>query len=362
VGRTTAEERELNFRLKRADLDRWAPFLIVVVALSGIVFILLDWSKIKPVLAQTDWRPIPLALLVTVISYTFLSVSFAKVSKLLGVLMPTKELSIVGFISTALNHIVLSGGAAGYSVRFMLMSRFGVTMREVIAISILHFYLTALWMIAMVPVSMIYLALNATLNQSTATILYITGAILLLGTALFTALIFSHKSRKKVIDFLARLIPSLIRRDVTAPLEQFDATMEQGIMAMRQQPFSAAAIATLIILDWIFSVAALWFCFRALDLSPSAGQLVSGFVIGTVAGVSSFLPGGLGVQEASMTGIFALFGIPVERAALVAILFRVVFTIIPYLVSLGFYKVVLNQNNRRTRVNGREPEYEDPSI
>lgn len=347
---------------KKIDVDRWVPWVIVLVALSGLFFIVLDWSKIKPALAQANWRPIPFALLATVISYVCISVSFAKVSNLLGVMMPTKELSLVGFISSALNHIVLSGGAAGYSVRFMLMNRYGVTMREVVAISILHFYLTALWMITMLPVSIIYLALNAPLQQTSARLLAISGALLLFGTILVTILIFSSRWRKKIIGFLVKVTHALTRRDISAPLERFDATMDQGIGAMRERPSSIVIIALLVVLDWVFSVAALWFCFRALDLTPLVGQLVSGFVIGTMAGVSSILPGGLGVQEASMTGILALFGIPVERAALVAILYRVVYTMVPYLVSLGFYKLLLNHARKRERLHSRETAYEDPSV
>lgn len=352
----------MKLKVKKVDFDKWVPLLVVLVALTGVIFIVSDWSNIKPALLQAEWRWIPFALLATLLSYTCISVSFAQVSKLLGVMMKTRELAIVGFISSALNHIVLSGGAAGYSVRFMLMHRFGVTMREVVTISILHFYLTASWMITMLPVSIIYLALNAPLSQTTARVLAITGGFLLSITILTSVLIFSSRSRKKIIGILVRLTQFLIRRDVSASLERFDATMDQGIQAMRKRPFSIVIIGCLVVLDWSFSVTALWFCFRALDLTPAVGQLVSGFVIGTVAGVSSVLPGGLGVQEASMTGIFVLYGIPVERAALVAVLFRVVYTIVPYLLSLGFYKVVLSQENKRKRLYAREADYEDPTV
>jgi uncharacterized protein (TIRG00374 family) len=348
--------------MKKIDFDKWVPLLVVLVALSGVVFIVSDWSNIKAALSQANWRPIPFALLATMLSYACISLSFAKVSKLLGTMMDTKKLSLVGFISAALNHIVLSGGAAGYSVRFMLMNRYGVSMREVVAISILHFYLTALWMVTMLPVSLIYLALNAPLNQTTAKVLAITSAFLLLMTILTTILIFSSRARKKIIEILAKVIHSLIGRDISASLDRFDTTMDRGIQAMRKRPFSIVVIAALVILDWCSSATALWFCFRALDLTPPAGQLVSGFVIGTMAGVSSAVPGGLGVQEASMTGIFALFGIAVERAALVAILYRVVYTIIPYLLSLAFYKVVLNRESKRPRLPIREADYENPSV
>jgi uncharacterized protein (TIRG00374 family) len=331
----------------KIDSNKWTPIFVILVALAGVAFIVLDWNKIQPALKQANWKPIPFALLAMVISYACISFSFAKVSKLLGVVMQTKELSIVGFISSALNHIILSGGAAGYSVRFMLMKGYGVSMREVVAISIIHFYLTALWMIIMFPVSLIYLALNAQLSQATTTVLVISGVILLVIVNLSSILIFSSKARKRVIQTLEKAAHTLIRRDINATLERFDATMDQGIQAMREQPRSMVIIICLIVIDWAFSAAALWFCFRALDLTPSLGQLISGFVLGTMAGVASVLPGGLGVQEASMTGIFALFGLPFERAALVAILFRVVYTIVPYLISLSFYRVVLSRNRIR---------------
>jgi uncharacterized protein (TIRG00374 family) len=331
----------------KIDSNKWTPIFVILVALAGVAFIVLDWNKIQPALKQANWKPIPFALLAMVISYACISFSFAKVSKLLGVVMQTKELSIVGFISSALNHIILSGGAAGYSVRFMLMKGYGVSMREVVAISIIHFYLTALWMIIMFPVSLIYLALNAQLSQATTTVLVISGVILLVIVNLSSILIFSSKARKRVIQTLEKAAHTLVRRDINAALERFDATMDQGIQAMREQPRSMVIIICLIVIDWAFSAAALWFCFRALDLTPSLGQLISGFVLGTMAGVASVLPGGLGVQEASMTGIFALFGLPFERAALVAILFRVVYTIVPYLISLSFYRVVLSRNRIR---------------
>jgi uncharacterized protein (TIRG00374 family) len=143
-------------------------------------------------------------------------------------------------------------------------------------------------------------------------------------------------------------------------LQRFDATLDQGVQEMRKQPFTMVLIAILIVMDWTFSAAALWFCFRAFDVTPTLSQLISGFVIGTMAGVASVLPGGLGVQEASMTGIFALYGISFEIAALVAILYRVVYTILPYLVSLGFYRLVLKPETDKESAIQKEADYENP--
>jgi uncharacterized membrane protein YbhN (UPF0104 family) len=57
------------------------------------------------------------------------------------------------------------------------------------------------------------------------------------------------------------------------------------------------------------------------------------------------IPGGLGVQEASLAGIYALLGIPFAQAVLVSILFRVVYDFIPFLLSLGLYRRLIRRHS-----------------
>ena len=333
------------------------PVLIVLIAMIGLVFIVVDWSKIRNALMQASWKPIPYALVATVASYTCISLNFALHSRLMGVNMRWRDLSVVGFVSIVLNHLVSGGGAAGYSVRFMLMNHHGVSMREVVTISILHFLLTSLLMIVTLPVGLLYLGLNASLSQTTIVLLAIAALLLILITLLAFGLVFWGTMRKKVVGVLVKGIAVIFRRDVRESMERFEATVALGIQAMREHPLSMVVVMILIVADWAFSLTALWFCFWAFDITLSPGQAASGFVIGTVAGVASLLPGGLGIQEASMAGIFALFGIPFESAVLASILYRAVYSIAPYLVSLGLYRQIL----RRHRSGPQETEYENPN-
>ena len=344
----------------KSDLKQWVPVLVVLVALLGIVFIVADWDQIVTAVERADWRWIPYALVTMLISYACISFSFAQVSRLMGISMRRMDLVVVGFVSSVLNHIVMSGGAAGYTVRFMLMNRHGVTMREVVAISILHFYLTSLFMVAMLPFGLIYLGLNAAISQTVTILLAVSASILLLLAVLATALIFRSQLRKRVIGMLVKATEALVHRDIGEPLERFDRTMERGVEAMRENPSSVAIIATLIVVDWAFSAATLWFCFRAFDVTLSVGQLVSGFVSGTVAGQASLLPGGLGMQEASMSGIFVLFGFAFEKAVLASVLYRVVYSMVPYVISLGFYRLALRQERYEEDSVRQEGDYENP--
>ena len=334
------------------------PALIVAVALIGLIFIVVDWRQIRDALMQASWKPIPYALVATVVSYTCISLNFALLSKLMGVNMRWRDLSVVGFVSIVLNHLVSGGGAAGYSVRFMLMHRHGVSMREVVTISILHFLLTSLIMIVTLPVGLLYLGLSASLSQATLILLGTAALLLILITLLTLGLVFWGTMRRKVVGILVKGIHSLVHRDVREPMERFEATVAQGIQAIREHPLSMVVVMVLIITDWAFSLLALWFSFRAFEITLSPGQAISGFVIGTVAGVASLFPGGLGIQEASMAGIFALFGISFEKAVLASILYRAVYSIAPYLVSLGLYRQILRRKG--SSLGAQEAEYEHP--
>jgi hypothetical protein len=73
------------------------------------------------------------------------------------------------------------------------------------------------------------------------------------------------------------------------------------------------------------------------------GVVVTGFAVGVAAGVMSMVPGGLGVQEGSMAGAYHLLGVPLEQAVLVSFLFRLVYYMTPFGVSLLFYRNVLRE-------------------
>jgi uncharacterized protein (TIRG00374 family) len=325
----------------RENLRRVLPGLVLLIALLGLVFIIIDWNQIRSALAQASWKPVPYALGATTLSYLCISLSFARVSKLLGIPMRTRDLTLVGFMSTVLNHVVSSGGAAGYSVRFALMNRHGVGMRDVLAASILHFYLTSLVMIGMLPVGLVYLVRHAAIGSGAATLLAVLAVVVILATVLATLLLFSIHLRQRLIAGILRLLRRFTRRNLEASLISFDETLAEGVHVMRQKPAAIVIILLLVMIDWSASVLTLWLAFRSLGLSLLPGQAVTGFVIGIVAGVASMIPGGLGVQEGSMAGIFALLGVSFDRAVLASILFRVIYFFIPYLVSLTLYRGLL---------------------
>lgn len=127
---------------------------------------------------------------------------------------------------------------------------------------------------------------------------------------------------------------------------ELDNALDKGVAALRNNRPAFIFFVALMVAYWALAAAALWFCFFALGRTPSVGILFCGFVIGIIAGNLSLIPGGLGVQEASLAGVFALLGTSFTQAALASILFRVVCDFIPFFMSLLLYGLLIRRGNK----------------
>jgi uncharacterized membrane protein YbhN (UPF0104 family) len=76
-------------------------------------------------------------------------------------------------------------------------------------------------------------------------------------------------------------------------------------------------------LSWFFECLAAYVCVRGLHLHLSLADTIVVFSLGSLAGALSFLPGGLGVAETSMTGLIRVLGdVPKAAAAAATVLIR----------------------------------------
>lgn len=323
--------------------NRIVTYIIIAITILGVVLIASDWQAMRQVLTEADWRYLPIVLIFTFLSYTFYSYAYAYVSQMLGIQMGKRELAEVCFISTIVNHVLTTGGVVGYSLRYLLMKMYDVSLKDVLSSSILHYYLTSLDMLTFLPISFIYLLYNASVPRGVLIALGLMTFIFVIVLIILTGLIVFPSRRRPVITFLARLVKRLLHKDLISWLTQLDDTLTYGTEAIRKKPLRLIWIMMLTLLDFASSIIAMGFVFEALGPPVKAGSLLSGYVIGVMAGLLSMVPGGLGIQEGSMAGIYALLGVRLEQAILAAILFRILYYLLPYLLILPFYNRLLIQ-------------------
>jgi uncharacterized membrane protein YbhN (UPF0104 family) len=86
--------------------------------------------------------------------------------------------------------------------------------------------------------------------------------------------------------------------------------------------------------SWFFECLAAYVCVRGLRLDLSLADTVIVFSLGSLAGALSFLPGGLGVAETSMTGLIQVLG-DASKAAAVACTVLIRLATLWFAVALG---------------------------
>lgn len=158
-------------------------------------------------------------------------------------------------------------------------------------------------------------------------------------TQLYLPFGFYHLTR--LLSLLIGFILVYLSFHLYQALLRFEETMTRGVSLVGKRPAVLTLLLFLALADWASTVFALWFCFYTLWHAISIGNLITGFSLGITAGFVSFIPGGLGVQEGSMAGLYALLGEPLETAILAAILFRMIYYFLPFFISLGFYRRLL---------------------
>jgi glycosyltransferase 2 family protein len=94
--------------------------------------------------------------------------------------------------------------------------------------------------------------------------------------------------------------------------------------------------------SWFCECLAAYVCVRGLRLDLSLGDTVVVFSLGSLAGALSFLPGGLGVAEGSMTGLMRVLG-DVPKAAAVAATVLIRLATLWFAVALGLVGLAVEE-------------------
>ncbi|MFZ2037859.1 MAG: flippase-like domain-containing protein [Smithellaceae bacterium] len=321
-----------------------------IIAISVIVFVLLaalivflDWNQIHQIMGKAHWPLALVALLFIIISYCCLSFGYVLVTRVFGIKMGWWKVFEVGVVSTTLNNILGFMGTAGHSLRVELIKGPEIDAGEVLASSIFHSYLNNVMLLVMLALGLIALLVSRTVYGGSAVGLWLIAAVLIVSLVASTAIIFVPQFKSRLFHLIETIWHFFTHHDIAPFLKDFDHALTRGLITLKNRQWELTLLLALMAGEWAFEAVALWFCFGALGKTPNVGVLLSGFGIGLSAGNLSFIPGGLGVQEASMAGIYALLGMSFAQAALVAILFRVVSDFIPFFISLPFYERLLQK-------------------
>jgi uncharacterized protein (TIRG00374 family) len=90
-------------------------------------------------------------------------------------------------------------------------------------------------------------------------------------------------------------------------------------------------------LNWCFMALAFYFCFHAAGLNLDPGLLLVGFTVMFISSNINPVPAGLGVSESLLAFTYKFLGVGFEPTLVAAILFRLVYYLIPLALATVLY-------------------------
>ncbi len=299
----------------------WRGKIMLGIALGAAVYVgfvaYADWGRVQGALASFEWRWLAVALALALLNYTLRFFKWQLYLSVLDLSVPPLESALV-FVSGF--SLTVTPGKLGEVLKsFLLRDRQGIPVAR-----------TAPIVVAERLTDLLALALLAVSGVAT----HRTGAVGVIAGAGLVVLALVLVSSRRAAHALFRLAPERFRA-------RLDEMYDSAWRLLRPVPLALATV--LSVAAWFCECVSLWLLVRGFP-GASASLSLATFVyaVTTIAGALSFLPGGLGVTEAGMTGLLVRLGTGITTPVAVAATFLVRLATLWFAVLLGAGALVLH--------------------
>ena len=283
-----------------------------------------------------------MSVLSSVLIYVSMGMSLYEVLRIMGRKIGKSAAIGIALVSTTVNYAVSSLGASGFALRAHLLNRrrvpFGTCVTASIVITVLLYFVLAV--IILQGSVLMFFHSSATPAQLLKNFILI--VVMCAVCVAVTAFLFNNEWRYKSVRKMFRLLNKVLFHVFRALIpkgryDDFVNQLDEGIALIHKKKKKMTWTIVYVCADWLFTILVLFFAFRAVGVHIAAGVLVAGFAIGMVTTLIPILPGGLGAMELAMTAVYAQMGIDWDAALMATLIYRVVYYILPGIVSIFIY-------------------------
>jgi len=273
-----------------------------------------------------------------------------------------KSVSHLGMTRIALelnfvNHILPSGGAAGFSYLGWVLGRFGVKPGRTTMAQLVRFTLTFVAFVLILVIAIIFLIADGRINRLIiilASLIVIICVTVIFGTIYIVG---SARRLKKFSAWLTRFANGFVNKMTRGKkpqvlkehiIPEFFGELHDDYLSIRKdkriliKPFIWAVVANLA------DVALIWIAFWSLGYAVSPAILFVAFGVSSLASAISVTPGGAGVYETIMITFLASSSVPADVAIAGTLLARVTLVLGTILFGYVFYQLTVLKYGKRT--------------
>ncbi len=327
---------------------------IVTVILLGLV-IYFGWPQISQafgLLGQINLWILALLVPVQLFSYYAIGAMIFSYLRAKGNLKTTSHWAMtrMALELNFVNHIIPSGGAAGFSYLGWVLGRYGVGAGRATMAQIIRFALAFISFVLLLIVAVISLAFDHQINRM---IVMISFAFILAAVGGTVFIIYIIGSKRRLVIFsgwITRTINTVASRLTRGKkqqivkieaLEDFFEELHQDYLEIRQDKKILIRPLIWAILVNLADVFLLVISFLALGTWVNPATLFVAFGVASLASIVSVTPGGTGIYEAIMIAFLASAGVPADIAIAGTLVARVTLLLGTVIFGYLFYQLTI---------------------
>ncbi len=329
-----------------------------VISISALVwFVYNGKDNFLKIWREVNTFYLVLAMFASAAIYVFMGLSLWETLKLLGRKINLGASISIAFVSTTVNYLISTMGVSGFALRAHLLGKrgipLGISVMASIVITVLLY--AVLFVIILLGTALLLLSKGMSTEQMIQNFAVVICIALIAAavTAFFFNSELRYKGMRKMFLFINKIIYKLF--GALIPKNNFSAfatQLDNGIKTIHKNKSKMTATIIYICGDWIFTILILYLAFLAVGVKIGIGILLAGFALGMATTLIPVLPGGIGAMEIAMATVFSQAGIDWDTALMAALIYRVVYYIIPGIISIFVYwglKISEPQPMRRNR-------------
>ncbi|MBC7459412.1 flippase-like domain-containing protein [Candidatus Saccharibacteria bacterium] len=254
------------------------------------------------------------------------------------------------------NHILPSGGAAGFSYLGWVLGRHGVRPGRSTMSQIVRFALTFISFLILLVAAVVFLIIDHRIDRLIIVLCSLLMVACVGATVLVIYIIGNSKRLEKFSNKLTRFVNGFVRKVTRGRVVQavqpeviptFFLELHQDYIAIRKdkriliKPFIWAILANMA------DVALIWIAFWSLGFVINPAILFVAFGLSSIASAVSVTPGGAGVYEAIMIAFLASSNVSADVAIAGTLLARVTLVVGTVLFGYIFYQLTVMKYGRR---------------
>ncbi len=276
--------------------------------------------------------------------------------RIFGERFRTKAMFRLSLELNFVNNVFPSAGVSGFSYLGLRLKNEHVGSGKTTLVQLMRFVLLFISFQILLGIGLLLLAFSGNANNFMMLVAGSLATFLLAGTSLVAYIIGSKKRINTFFVFMTRVLNRAIHVvrpnhpetiNIDGVRETF-GELHDNYMKIKKDFSQLKKPLLFALLANIVEVGAIFVMFQAFGKFVNPGAIIIAYAVANFAGIVSILPGGIGIYEALMTGVFATAGVSPALSLPVVLAFRVVSMGIQLPTGYFFYQKNLREHSTPT--------------